>query len=41
MELISDIVDTLKDILEEDKKEKQPLFLKVADGFIINIEQWY
>lgn len=37
MELISSIVDTLKEILEEDKKEKQPLFLKVADDFILNI----
>ena len=37
MELISNIVDTLKDILEEDKKEEQPLFLKVADDFILNI----
>ena len=37
MELISNIVDTLKEILEEDKKEKQPLFLKVADDFILNI----
>lgn len=37
MELISNIVDALKDILEEDKKEEQPLFLKVADNFIMNI----
>ena len=37
MELISSIVDTLKEILEEDKKEEQPLFLKVADDFILNI----
>ena len=37
MELISHIVDTLKEILEEDKKEEQPLFLKVADDFILNI----
>ena len=37
MELISNIVDTLKEILEEDKKEEQPLFLKVADDFILNI----
>ena len=37
MELISSIVDTLKEILEEDKKEKQPLFLNVADDFILNI----
>ena len=31
MELITNIVDTLKEILEEDKKQEQPLFLKVAD----------
>lgn len=37
MELITSIVDSLKEILEEDKKEKQPLFLKVADNFIMNI----
>ena len=37
MELISNIVDTLKEILEEDKKQAQPLFLKVADDFIMNI----
>lgn len=37
MELITSIVDALKEILEEDKKQEQPLFLKVADGFIMNI----
>ena len=37
MELITNIVDTLKGILEEDKKQDQPLFLKVADDFILNI----
>ena len=37
MELITNIVDTLKDILEEDKQQEQPLFLKVADDFIMNI----
>ena len=37
MELITTIVDSLKEILEEDKKETQPLFLKVADDFIMNI----
>ena len=37
MELITTIVDSLKEILEEDKKEAQPLFLKVADDFIMNI----
>ena len=37
MELISKIVEGFKEILEEDKKEKQPLFLKVKDNFIMNI----
>ena len=37
MELITNIVDTLKEILEEDKKQEQPLFLRVADDFILNI----
>ena len=37
MEVISNIVDTLKEILEEDKKQEQPLFLKVSDDFILNI----
>ena len=37
MELITTIVDSLKEILEEDKKQEQPLFLKVADGFIMDI----
>ena len=37
MELITTIVDSLKEILEEDKKQEQPLFLKVADDFILNI----
>lgn len=37
MELITSIVDTLKEIIEEDKKQEQPLFLKVADDFILNI----
>ena len=37
MELITTIVDSLKVILEEDKKQEQPLFLKVADDFIMNI----
>ena len=37
MELITNIVDTLKEILEEDKQQEQPLFLKVADDFIMNI----
>lgn len=37
MELVTTIVDALKEILEEDKKQEQPLFLKVADNFILNI----
>lgn len=37
MELITTIVDALNEILEEDKKEEQPLFLKVADDCIMNI----
>ena len=39
MELITTIVDSLKEILEEDKQQVQPLFLKVADNFIMNIAQ--
>ena len=37
MEIITTIVDSLKEILEEDKKQEQPLFLRVADDFILNI----
>ena len=37
MELVTTIVDSLKEILEEDKKQEQPLFLKIADDFILNI----
>lgn len=37
MELISQIVEGFKEILEEDKQERQPLFLKVKDNFIMNI----
>lgn len=37
MELISNIVEGFKEIIEEDKKEKQPLFLRVKDDFIMNI----
>ncbi len=37
MEIISNIVDSLKKILEEDKKEEQPLFLKISDKLIMNI----
>ena len=32
MEIISNIVDALKKILEEDKKQEQPLFLKISDN---------
>ena len=31
MELITSIVETLKKILEEDKKEVQPLFLRMQE----------
>ncbi len=37
MELITSIVETLKKILEEDKKEVQPLFLRISDNFILNL----
>lgn len=37
MEIISTIVDALNKILEEDKKEEQPLFLKISDSLIMNI----
>lgn len=37
MELISNIVESLKKILEEDQKEEQPLFLKTSDNLILNI----
>ena len=37
MELITSIVETLKKILEEDKKEVQHLFLRITDNFILNI----
>ena len=37
MEIISNIVDALKKILEEDKKQDQPLFLKITDNLILNI----
>lgn len=36
-DLITNIVDSLKKIIEEDKKEKQPLFLNIKEGFIENI----
>ena len=37
MELISCIVDSLKQILEEDSQQAQPLFLKISDNLIMNI----
>ena len=37
MNLISNIVECLKEILAEDSKEEQPLFLQVRDGFIMDI----
>jgi len=37
MELITSIVESLKQIVEEDKKEKQPLFIKINDGFIMSL----
>ena len=37
MEMITKIVDTLKEILEYDKKQPQPLFLRTTDNFIMNI----
>lgn len=37
MEIISNIVEALNKILDEDKKEKQPLFLKISDDLIMNI----
>lgn len=37
MEIISTIVEALNKILEEDKKEEQPLFLKIKDNLIMDI----
>ncbi len=37
MEIISTIVDKLKKILEEDKLQPQPLFLKTSENLILNI----
>ena len=37
MEIISSIVEALNKILEEDKKQEQPLFLKISDNLIMNI----
>ena len=37
MEVISSIVDALKQILDEDSRQPQPLFLKISDNLIMNI----
>ncbi len=37
MEVISQIVESLKKILEEDKHAEQPLFLKTSENLILNI----
>ena len=37
MEIISNIVESLKKILEEDKLQPQPLFLKTSENLILNI----
>lgn len=37
MEIISNIVDALNKIIEEDKKQEQPLFLKISDNLIMDI----
>ncbi len=37
MNLISSIVECLKEIVEEDSKAEQPLFLHIRDGFIMDI----
>lgn len=37
MEIISTIVDALQKILEEDKLQEQPLFLRISDNLILNI----
>lgn len=37
MEVIASIVDSLKKILEEDKKQEQPLFLRISDKLIMDI----
>lgn len=37
MELITTIVDSLRLIIEEDAKQKQPLFIKISDNFIMNL----
>ena len=37
MEMISTIVEALKTIVEDDKTQPQPLFLKISDNLILNI----
>lgn len=37
MEIITTIVEALKQIIEDDKQEKQPLFIKISDSFVMNI----
>lgn len=37
MDIISSIVECLKEIIAEDQKQEQPLFLQVKDDFIMNI----
>ena len=37
MEVITNIVDALKKILEEDKLQPQPLFLRTSENLILNI----
>lgn len=37
MELITTIVESLKQIIEADKQQKQPLFIQISDSFILNI----
>ena len=37
MEMITKIVDTLKEILAFDKQQPQPLFLRTTDNFIMSI----
>lgn len=37
MEIVSTIVDALNKILEEDKKQEQPLFLKISDNLVMDI----
>lgn len=37
MEVITSIVESLKQIIAEDKKETQPLFIKISDNFIMNL----